>query len=155
MKDEVYFQTMIYQVDHLVSNESELRALAEQIRNTLWTEDWSMGDGAGSATMQPRIQSGHRLLLVSIHYEQHVGLRQFLNEMSVAGSGPNLVKSRSSVVEVGSASGTLSRLVDVPGESDQAGESSRDSLSEFRQMPEAKRWCVLKAIGEGVSCPGK
>ena len=134
MKDEVYFQTMIYRVDHLVSNESELRALAEQIRNTLWTEDWSMGDGAGSASMQPRIQSGHRLLLVSIHYEQHVGLRQFLYELSVVGSGPTLSKSRSTAVEVGAVPETLSRLVDVPGKSDQTGQNYRDSMSDFRQM---------------------
>ena len=132
MFDERHFETIIYRVDNLANNLSEVRGLAHQIEQAVWPEVWE--ESGGCATIQPRIQSGHRLLIVLVHYQCHVKLRQFLYEMSVAGSGPNLAKSRSSVVAVGSTPGTLSRLVDVPEESVQAGESSRDSLSDFRQM---------------------
>ena len=112
MYDERYFQTVVYRVDNLVSNEVELKSLAVQIQETLSPEDWDLH--AGSATIQPRIQSGHPLLLVSNHYQSHVMLRQFLCDLSAV-SGSSVRWSGAAVAERGGRfreSG--SRLIDVP-----------------------------------------
>ena len=122
MLDEQYFQTLIYRVDNLVSDDVELKALAVQIQETLFAEDWAYN--GGSATIQPRNQSGHRLLLVTNHYQRQVRLRQFFNELSAAGSGRSGVLSQSKKARVGVAHETMSRLVDVPDASDQRSQSS-------------------------------
>ncbi|MDB2687144.1 hypothetical protein N9Y42_08010, partial [Mariniblastus sp.] len=82
MRDEQYFQTRIYRVDHLVSNENELKALAKHITTATFTKQWD--PASGSAVMQPRLQSGHRLLVVSIHYESQLKIRQLLQDLSMA-----------------------------------------------------------------------
>jgi len=100
------------EVDNLVSNEVELKSLAVQIQETLSPEDWDLH--AGSATIQPRIQSGHPLLLVSNHYQSHVMLRQFLYDLSAV-SGSSVRWSGAAVAERGGRfreSG--SRLIEVP-----------------------------------------
>ena len=82
MRDEQYFQTRIYRVDHLVSNENELKALAKHITTATFTKQWD--PASGNAVMQPRLQSGHRLLVVSIHYESQLIIRQLLQDLSMA-----------------------------------------------------------------------
>jgi xanthine dehydrogenase iron-sulfur cluster and FAD-binding subunit A len=85
MNDAIHFQTIVYRVDHLARDFRELTALADQIQSTFLRDNWEYG--GGSATMQPRIQSGHRLLIVSIHYQHHLMLQQFLYELTVATTG--------------------------------------------------------------------
>lgn len=90
MNDEGYSQTIVYRVNHLAADYQELVLLKKQIQHAFQSEQWSDYSG-GSASISPRIQSGHRLLLVSTHYHYHTQLRQLLHELSVATAGlPNL-----------------------------------------------------------------
>ena len=126
MSDERYAQTVIYRVDNLVSNYMEGVALAQQIEQSLWTEIWEKNGGC--STIQPRVQSGHRLLIVSIHYQYHVGLRQFFHELSASSRGRHNSGGRSFVVGIGAAPMTSSSLVAVPGLSNPVDQSSRGSM---------------------------
>ena len=102
MTDVPHFQTVIYRVDRLVQDESELRALSEQIQNLLMTDEWA-DSGSGEAVMLPRLQSGHRLLIVSIHYQGHVKLREFLQDLSGAVEEPRADGDISATLEDKSA----------------------------------------------------
>ena len=80
MDDDRYFQTIVYRVNHLARNYQELAILNQQIQGT--HEQWENNGGASMIT--PRIQGGHRILMVPTHYQYHVRFRRLLHELTVA-----------------------------------------------------------------------
>ena len=85
MDDDRYFQTIVYRVNHLAGNYQELAILRQQIQDTFAYAQWE--DNGGSSSISPRLQGGHRILMVSTHYQCHVRFRQLLHELTVATSG--------------------------------------------------------------------
>ena len=85
MDDDRYFQTIVYRVNHLAGNYQELAILRQQIQDTFAYAQWE--DNGGSSSISPRLQGGHRILMVSTHYQYHVRFRQLLHELTVATAG--------------------------------------------------------------------
>ena len=85
MDDDRYFQTIVYRVNHLAGNYQELVVLKQQIQDTFTYAQWE--DNGGSSSISPRLQGGHRILMVSTHYHYHVRFRQLLHELTTATAG--------------------------------------------------------------------
>lgn len=127
MSDPKHFQTVVYRVDHLARDARELTALARQIQDSLVVDEWQWG--GGQATMKPRLQSGRRLLIVSIHYQNHAKLRQLLYELAVSTNGSPAYRSRSTVVGTGVTRSSTSRVVEVPGATSRRRKTDRRSMT--------------------------
>ena len=91
MEDERYSQTIVYRVNHLAENYQELVMLTQQIQDSFLTDQWD--ESGGSASIGPRLQGGHRILMVSTHYQHHVRFRQLLHELTTATAGLPTLRS--------------------------------------------------------------
>lgn len=122
MDDEYYCQTIVYRVNHLAENYQELAILRQQIQAAFLYAQWE--DGGGASTIIPRLQNGHRILIVSTHYQYHVRFRQLLHELTVATAGAPALRgaptparifpSRSTATYVPPTRQHSSRLIALP-----------------------------------------
>ena len=80
--DAKYFQTVVYNVSPLAEDWRTVFILANQIQVSVARDEWE--DAGGSATMQPRVQDGQQLLIITCNDRTHHQVRWLLDELVIA-----------------------------------------------------------------------